>query len=134
MEKTERRKELAKEAAKLVKEFKKVEEEISENTLQSIRIDKDGSALLIKDENMGNLKYGIDFVSSIIGFRVNGFGPCGSDFHSAIEEKRIAVKEKYTELSKKEFINSMGNLYYIECRCEEIYKRLQEIEREAACL
>lgn len=134
MERTERKKELAKEAAKLIKEFKKVEEVIAANTFKSVRVDRDGSAVLIEDVNMGKLRYGIDFVSAVVGFKIQGFGPCGSDFYSALEEQRAFVKEKYNELSKKEFVNYMGNLHYVECRCEEIYKRLQEIEREAACL
>lgn len=130
----QKKKELAKEAARLIKEFNRVQEDICENTLRSVRVSKEGDSIVLSDESKGNLKYGIDFVSSAIGFRIQGFGPCGSDFYSDIEKKRKTLRNNYNKISKKEFIYSIGNLSYIECRCEEIYKRLKEIEREAACL
>ena len=40
----------------------------------------------------------------------------------------------FKSLSKTEFKEYVGNLKYAEYRCEEIYKRLEEIEREVCNL
>lgn len=41
------------------------------------------------------------------------------------------VESEYKRMSKEEYIQYVGGLYYMEQRCEEIYVRLQQIEREA---
>ena len=38
----------------------------------------------------------------------------------------------FKKFSKEEFKEYVGNLKYAEYRCEEIYKRLEEIEEEAS--
>ena len=62
--------------------------------------------------------------------RINGWGPCSSGFYDAIEEEKNCFDDKFSELSKDEFINYVGSIYYTEYRCEEIVKELKELAKE----
>ena len=65
---------------------------------------------------------------------VEGFGQCGSGFYEAIASAKNSLDYEFKNMDKKEFIKYAGMICYIKPRCEEIYKRLEEIEREASKL
>ena len=46
-------------------------------------------------------------------------------------EEIIKFKNEINKYSKEEFKEYVGSLKYTEYRCEEIYQRLEEIEKEA---
>ena len=57
---------------------------------------------------------------------------CSPSFYECLDHTKAELEYDYKKKSKDEFINYVGKLYYAEYRCEEIYKRLQEIEDEAS--
>ena len=65
---------------------------------------------------------------------MEGFGPCGSGFYEAISLAKSNLDYEFKNMDKKEFIKHAGMIWYIKSRCEEIYKRLKEIAREASKL
>ena len=131
MSNLEKQKELAKEAVKLIKEFKKEASIVSENSFKSIKIKKGGSIIEIDDFYEGIREYNLNEISSVLEFEMRGFGPCSAGFYEAIEEEESNIKSDFNKYTKNEFKKLIGNLKYVECRCEEIYNRLGEIEKEA---
>lgn len=53
------------------------------------------------------------------------------DEYEAIGIAQSEVEDKYKTMSKDKYIQYVGGLYYMEQRCEEIYVRLEQIEKEA---
>ena len=50
-----------------------------------------------------------------------------------VQLRKLKINElgyKYKNRDKEEFMNYVGKLYYMKFRCEEIYERLQQIEKE----
>lgn len=71
-------------------------------------------------------------ISSVFRNEIEGFGSCGSGFYEAIELAKNGLDNEFKNIDKKEFIKYAGTICYIEPRCQEIYKRLKEIEYEAS--
>ena len=105
MSKLEQRMKLAKEAAGLIEEFRGEAGTLGHNPLRSVSIKEDGEIIEVDDEFDG--------------------------FYEAISLAEADLEYDFKRLSKTEFKEYVGNLKYAEYRCEEIYKRLEEIEREA---
>ena len=124
MSKLEQRMKLAKEAAGLIEEFRGEAGTLGHNPLRSVSIKEDGEIIEVDDEFDGVIEYSLTDISSIFTLEMRGWGPCSAGFYEAIEDE-------FKSLSKTEFKEYVGNLKYAEYRCEEIYKRLEEIEREA---
>ena len=62
---------------------------------------------------------------------MRGWGPCSSGFYEEIELRLSELEYDFKKYSKEEFKEYVGSLKYTEYRCEEIYQRLEEIEKEA---
>jgi len=131
MSNLEKQRELAKEAVKLIKEFKKEASIVSEDSFKSIKIKKSGSIIEIDDFYEGIREYNLNEISSVLKLEMRGFGPCSAGFYEAIEQEESDLKSDFNKYTKNEFKKLIGNLKYVECRCEEIYNRLEEIEKEA---
>ena len=131
MSKLEQRMKLANEAARLIEEFRGEEGILGHNTLQSVSIKEDGEIIEVDDEFEGVIEYSITNISSVFALEMRGWGPCSAGFYEAISLAEADLEYDFKRLSKTEFKEYVGNLKYAEYRCEEIYKRLEEIEREA---
>ena len=131
MSKLKQRMKLANEAARLIEEFRGEEGILGHNTLQSVSIKEDGRIIEVDDEFEGVIEYSITNISSVFALEMRGWGPCPAGFYEAISLAEGELEYEFKRLSKKEFKEYVGNLKYAEYRCEEIYKRLKEIEREA---
>ena len=131
MSKLEKRMKLAKEAVELIKEFRGEEAILGHNPLRAVSIKEDGEIIEVDDEFDGVIEYSLTDISSIFTLEMRGWGPCSAGFYEAISLAEGELEYEFKRLSKKEFKEYVGNLKYAEYRCEEIYERLKQIEREA---
>ena len=131
MSKLEQRMKLAKEAAGLIEEFRGEAGTLGHNPLRSVSIKEDGEIIEVDDEFDGVIEYSLTEISSVFSLEMRGWGPCSAGFYEAISLAEADLEYDFKRLSKTEFKEYVGNLKYAEYRCEEIYKRLEEIEREA---
>ena len=134
MSKLEKRMKLAKEAVELIKEFRGEEAILGHNPLRAVSIKEDGEIIEVDDEFDGVIGYSLTNISSIFALEMRGWGPCSAGFYEAISLAEGDLEYEFKTLSKTEFKEYVGNLKYAEYRCEEIYKRLKQIEREASRL
>lgn len=124
---------LAEEAVELIKEFREVASILGENPLNAIKIKENGSIIEVEDKFDGIVEYELEDISSIFSTEMKGWGPCSAGFYEAINiaQSDLEYEFKIKKYTKDEFIKYAGGLKYAECRCEEIYKRLEEIEEAA---
>ena len=134
MSKLETRMKLAKEAVELIKEFRGEEAILGHNPLRAVSIKEDGEIIEVDDEFDGVIGYSLTNISSIFALEMRGWGPCPAGFYEAMEAALNSLESDFKRYSKEEFKEYVGDLKYTEYRCEEIYKRLEEIEREASKL
>ena len=134
MSKLKQRMKLAKEAAGLIEEFRREEGILGHNPLQSVAIKEDGRIIEVDDEFDGVIEYSLTEISSVFALEMRGWGPCPGGFYEAMEAALNSLESDFKRYSKEEFKEYVGDLKYTEYRCEEIYKRLEEIEREASKL
>ena len=98
------------------------------------KLKEDGEIIEVDDEFDGVIEYSLTDISSIFTLEMRGWGPCSAGFYEAISLAEADLEYDFKRLSKTEFKEYVGNLKYAEYRCEEIYKRLEEIEKEAEAL
>lgn len=130
----QKRLKLANEAKELIVEFRNEESRIAEITLEEISISEDGFTIYVEDNINGKMQYELTEISSIFSSEMRGWGPCSASFYESVSIAQSDAGDEYNNMEKEEFIQYVGGLYYMEYRCEEIYKRLEEIESEAADL
>ena len=134
MSKLEKRMKLAKEAVELIKEFRGEEAILGHNPLRAVSIKEDEEIIEVDDEFDGVIGYSLTNISSVFALEMRGWGPCPAGFYEAMEAALSSLESDFKRYSKEEFKEYVGDLKYTEYRCEEIYKRLEEIEREASKL
>lgn len=122
--------EIARKSVDLIREFFSLEAILGENLCRGIEINKEMASIIINDLYEGVLEYDVEKAAIAFEERINGWGPCSSGFYDAIEEEKNRFADKFSELSKDEFINYVGSIYYTEYRCEEIVKELKELAKE----
>ena len=122
--------EIARKSVDLIREFFSLEAILGENLCRGIEINKETASIIINDLYEGVLEYDVEKAAIAFEERINGWGPCSSGFYDAIEEEKNWFDDKFSELSKDEFINYVGSIYYTEYRCEEIVKELKELAEE----
>lgn len=127
----EKRLKLANEAKDLIIEFREEVARLGENPLEKISISEDGSTIYVTDTYEGDEEYSLELISSIFTTEMRGWGPCSAQLYEAISMAQSEVESEYKKMTKDEYIQYVGGLYYMEQRCEEIYVRLEEIEKEA---
>ncbi|MEG1410088.1 MAG: hypothetical protein RSD36_09630 [Terrisporobacter sp.] len=126
----EKRLKLANEAKDLIIEFREEESRLGENVLEKIIISEDGSRIYVTDKYDGDEEYDLECISSMFTTLMRGWGPCSAQLYEAISMAQSEVESEYKNMSKEEYIQYVGGLYYMEHRCEEIYARLEQIEKE----
>ena len=134
MSKLEKRTKLANEAVKLIKEFREEAAILGCNPLKSVTIQEDGEIIEVDDEFEGVEEYCLTDISSVFSTEMRGWGPCSAGFYEAMDLALDDLEDVFKKSSKEEFKEYVGNLKYAEYRCEEIYKRLEEIEEEGFAL
>lgn len=122
--------EIARKSVDLIREFFSLEAILGENLCRGIEINKEMASIIINDLYEGVLEYDVEKAAIAFEERINGWGPCSSGFYDAIEGEKNCFDDKFSELSKDEFINYVGSIYYTEYRCEEIVKELKELAKE----
>lgn len=124
---------LAEEAVELIKEFREVASILGVNPLKGISIKENGAVIEVEDEFDGIVEYELEDISSIFSTEMRGWGPCSAGFYEAMDlsQSELEYDFKMKKYTKDEFIKYAGGLKYAEYRCEEIYKRLDEIEEAA---
>lgn len=122
--------EIARKSVDLIREFFSLEAILGENLCRGIEINKETASIIINDLYEGVLEYDVEKAAIAFEERINGWGRCSSGFYDAIEEEKNCFDYKFSELSKDEFINYVGSIYYTEYRCEEIVKELKELAKE----
>ena len=131
MSKLEKRMKLANEAIELIKEFREESAILGCNPLKSVTIQEEGEIIEVDDEFEGVKEYFLTDISSVFTVEMRGWGPCSSGFYEEIELRLSELEYDFKKYSKEEFKEYVGSLKYTEYRCEEIYQRLEEIEKEA---
>ena len=124
----EKRLKLANEAKDLIIEFREEESRLCENVLQEIVISEDGSTIYVTETDSGEEEYRLDQVSCVFEAEMRGWGDL---LYESIRMAQSEAESEYKRMSKEEYIQYVGGLYYMEQRCEEIFVRLQQIEEEA---
>ena len=122
--------EIARKSVDLIREFFSLEAILGENLCRRIEINKETASIIINDLYEGVLEYDVEKAAIAFEERINGWGPCSSGFYDDIEGEKNCFDDKFSELSKDEFINYVGSIYYTEYRCEEIVKELKELAKE----
>ena len=125
---------LAEEAKNLIIEFRNEASVLGENPLNDINVSEDGFAITIDSDWTGVTEFSLFEISSALHDDMECWGPASPAFYECIDMSISLIDEKYSEKNRDEFINYAGQLYYAKYRCEEIYKRLQEIDDEASKL
>ena len=125
---------LANEAVELIKEFRKEAEILGLNPLRAISIKNHGEIIEVDDEFDGIIEYSLIEISSIFLTEMRGWGPCSAGFYEAMDLALDDLEDDFNKYSKEEFKEYAGSLKYAEYRCEQIYKRLEEIGEEASRL
>ena len=117
---------LAEEAKNLIIEFRNEASVLGENPLNDISISEDGFEITIDSNWTGVEEYSLFDISSAL------YDDMEHSFDECIETSIGFIYEHYVKKNRDDFINYAGQLYYAKYRCEEIYKRLQEIDDEAS--
>lgn len=123
--------ELANEAIELIKEFRNEEAKLGMEMLISVKASEDGKIIIVNNDLEGETEWELSEISSEFARDMEGFGMFGAGLYEEIDELVSSFQYKYGEMDKEEFIQYVGNIYYIKYRCEEIYNRLKEIEKES---
>ena len=128
----EKQMKLANEAVELIKEFREEAAILGTNPLKAISIKENGEVIEVDDEFEGIKEYSLSEISSIFQAEMRGWGPCSAGFYEAISLAEADLEYDFKRYSKEEFTEYAGNLKYAEFRCEAIYERLEEIEKEVS--
>lgn len=126
----EKRKILAKEAVSLIKEFRDESKIFGEKSFKNIKIKDDFNMIIIDDTCDGIIEVNLNEVSKIFKEEIEDIGPYGVHFYNALEELREETTNRFEELDKNLFMEQIGKTYYVQHKCEDIYERLKEIEKE----
>ena len=125
--------ELSNEAKNLIMEFYEDQMVLcgGDNVLEYIKSTEDGRQITVRERDCENTEYDLPCIASTLRYTLRGIGPCGSGFYEALDYAKSEVEDEYKNMDKDEYIQYVGSLYYLGERAEEIYARLQEIEKEA---
>ena len=125
--------ELAEEAVELIKNFRRETIVLcGENILEdvAIKINEEDDLILVsiivKNKYEEKEEYMLSEISDVFNAEYNYPEGLSEGFDL---ERSLVDKDKMT---RNEFLKFMGDLYYAELRCNEIYERLQEIENKAS--
>lgn len=130
MDRVIRMKELASEAVTVIKEFLVETSSYEGNFLKEIQVSEDGSFITLKNNYHEELEYSISEVGYILNDNIQGFWRDRDEFLNKIEKEKVYIYNTFKVLSKEEFINYIGEVYYMENKYEELRHKLHIIGKK----
>lgn len=130
MERTQILTNLANEAVNLIKEFREEADVLGGHPLYNIKVNDSNDIVIFEDKTKEPIEYSLSEISYIFEDEIEGFNNYHGKLNDGIELAIRDTKLEYTKLSKNDFSNYIGKLIYANFRCDEIYNRLVEIEKE----
>lgn len=123
---------LADKAIELIKEYKELQGIMAECEIYEIERNDDGSIITITDDYEDDVEYKLEKIAKYVRDDIRGYGPFSSPFYEGFEYAidDYQLEDEFKTKSREEFINYVGELYYMRFRCEEIFKELEKIESE----
>lgn len=130
MDRAERLKELATEASKIIFDFLNETSSYGGNFLKNILISEDGTYITLVNNYDEKLEYSISEVGYIFSDKAKGFWRDRDKFLDAIEKEKLYIYNSFKVLNKEDFIQYIGEVFYIENKYEDMRYKLHIIGRE----
>ncbi|MGL5574322.1 MAG: hypothetical protein ACRDCW_01990 [Sarcina sp.] len=133
MDTLDKRKKLVDEAISLIREFEGISVDIRETRIEELSLDDEYTKISYELEDE-KLEFPLTQISHIYEIEFEGLGELSPTFPELVLAVKQNIENNFNEMSKDDFIHFVGNIYYADLRCREIYKRLKEIEIKAAAI
>ncbi|MGL4450884.1 MAG: hypothetical protein ACRCTZ_06795 [Sarcina sp.] len=133
MDTLDKRKKLVDEAISLIREFEGISVDIRETRIEELSLDDEYTKISYELEGE-KLEFPLTQISHIYEIEFEGLGELSPTFPELVSAVKQNIENNFNEMSKDDFIHFVGNIYYADLRCREIYKRLKEIEIKAAAI
>lgn len=130
MEIVDERKNLIDEVISLIREFEGISVDIRETRIKELSIADDYTSISYELEGE-KLTFPLTQISHIYEIEFEGLGDLAPTFPELVASVKKNIEENFNQMSKEDFIHFVGNIYYADLRCREIYKELKEIELKA---
>ena len=133
MEIVDERKNLIDEVISLIREFEGISVDIRETRIKELSIDDDYTSISYELEGE-KLTFPLTKISHIYEIEFEGLGDLAPTFPELVASVKQNIEENFSKMSKEDFIHFVGNIYYADLRCREIYKELKQIELKAKAI
>lgn len=133
MDTLEQRKKLVDEAISLIREFEGISVDIRETRIKELSLDDEYTKISYELEGE-KLIFPLTKISHIYEIEFEGLGELSPTFPELVSVVKQNIESNFNEMSKEDFIHFVGNIYYADLRCREIYKQLKEIEKKATAI
>ncbi|MGL4656739.1 MAG: hypothetical protein ACRCWM_12795 [Sarcina sp.] len=133
MDTLDKRKKLVDEAISLIREFEGISVDIRETRIKELSLDDQYTRISYELEGE-KLTFPLTQISHIYEIEFEGLGELSPTFPELVSVVKQNIEINFNEMSKEDFIHFVGNIYYADLRCREIYKQLKEIEKKAASI
>lgn len=130
MDTLDKRKRLVDEAISLIREFEGISVDIRETRIEELSLDDEYTKISYELEGE-KLVFPLTQISHIYEIEFEGLGDLPPTFPELVSAVKQNIEVNFNEMSKEDFIHFVGNIYYADLRCREIYKQLKEIEQKA---
>ena len=130
MDIVDERKNLIDEVISLIREFEGISVDIRETRIKELSIADDYTSISYELEGE-KLIFPLTQISHIYEIEFEGLGDLAPTFPELVSSVKKNIEVNFNEMSKEDFIYFVGNIYYADLRCREIYKELKEIELKA---
>lgn len=133
MDTLNRRKKLVDEAISLIREFEGISVDIRETRIEELSLDHEYTKISYELEGE-KLVFPITQISHIYEIEFEGLGELAPTFPELVSAVKQNIEGNFESSNKEDFIHFVGNIYYADLRCRQIYNRLKEIEIEAKAI
>lgn len=130
MKTLDKRKMLVDEAITLIREFEGISLDIRETRIEELKIDDEYTKISYEAEGM-QFTFPLTQISHIYQSDFDGFAGLEPTFPERVMDIKGDISQQFTAMTKDDFIHYVGNIYYANLRCREIYARLKDIDLEA---
>ncbi|MGL4762071.1 MAG: hypothetical protein ACRCWG_11540 [Sarcina sp.] len=133
MDTLNKRKKLVDEAISLIREFEGISMDIRETRIEELSLDHEYTKISYELEGE-RLVFPITQISHIYEIEFEGLGELAPTFSELVAVIKENIEENFEQMGKDDFIHFVGNIYYADLRCRQIYSRLKAIEKEAKAI
>ncbi|WP_297522472.1 hypothetical protein [uncultured Clostridium sp.] len=133
MDTLDKRKKLIDEVISLIREFEGISVDIRESRIEELRIDDEYTQISYELEDE-KLIFPLTKISHIYEIEFEGLGELAPTFPELVLGIKQNIEANFEQMNKADFIHFVGNIYYADLRCRQIYNRLKEIEKEAQAI